>query len=423
MLGLYLACSFVMLFTYTGQIGEANAYMGMQPWDMPFAGYVVFAIGLPIMAWMAYRAHGRPADFFILFYGTITLTSFLVLHPITGPLTAGETGVGVVILLLPLLMVELFRVIIPAIRIKGLLPGKWVEYALVVALLSVIAMSAAHQPASAGFGLDVSYDRRLEGRDIFTAGSFLAYGLAMAMNGVSPYLGFRAGLYMRPLLLTGALAAVVFFYWLLGVKAPLLYVVAAFGLGVLVRRNLLSQVKYYFLGALLVLGLGVAIEWVMFDGYSAIADYFFRRLFTVQAEVQAYYVRFLMDGKSVPWSWLYGSFDPDFSAAYYVGEHYLGNPETNANTNTFLYELAAKGFLGYVFAIVFVPMLLVLFERLYQSSRNPSYLFLGFIYGLLVVEQAYTVALVSSGVGFLFVFTMLESGFAKDAAASHSKTS
>jgi hypothetical protein len=68
-------------------------------------------------------------------------------------------------------------------------------------------------------------------------------------------------------------------------------------------------------------------------------------------------------------------------------------------------------------------MLLVLFERLYQSSRNPSYLFLGFIYGLLVVEQAYTVALVSSGVGFLFVFTMLESGFAKDAAASHSKTS
>jgi hypothetical protein len=48
---------------------------------------------------------------------------------------------------------------------------------------------------------------------------------------------------------------------------------------------------------------------------------------------------------------------------------------------------------------------------LYKSSRNPSYLFLGFLYGVLVIEQAYTVALVSSGVALLLVLTLLEAEF------------
>lgn len=48
------------------------------------------------------------------------------------------------------------------------------------------------------------------------------------------------------------------------------------------------------------------------------------------------------------------------------------------------------------------------FDPLYASSGNPNYLFLGFLYGLLVVEQAYSVAFVSSGVGALLVLTLLE---------------
>lgn len=47
-------------------------------------------------------------------------------------------------------------------------------------------------------------------------------------------------------------------------------------------------------------------------------------------------------------------------------------------------------------------------DRLYASSRNPNYLFLGFLYDLLAVEQAYSVAFVSSGVGALLALTLLE---------------
>lgn len=411
MLGLYLACSVVLLLTYTGQIGEANAYMGMQPWDMSVAGYVGFAAGLPIVAWVASRTRGRPSDFFRLFYGTIAVTSFLVLHPVIGSLPATAIFAGLVLLFLPLLMIEVLDAIFPALKTKGLIGSAWLESLIVLALVVVVVSAAAHPPASAGFGLDASYERRLEGREIYRASSWLAYGVSMAMNGFAPYLAFRAGLRSRLYLFGFAVAAVCFFYWLLGVKAPLLYVLVALVIGIFVRKGELPRVGHYFVAAVVGFGLVVGVEWILFDGYSLVADYFFRRVFAVQAQVQGYYLKFLLDEKTVPWSWLYGSFDPDFAATYYIGGHYLGNEETNANTNAFFYQLAAKGFIGYIYALVLVPLILVIFDRLYRSSRNPSYIFLGFLYGLLVVEQAYTVALVSSGVGALFVLTSLETEF------------
>lgn len=418
MLGLYLACSVVLLLTYTGQIGEANAYMGMQPWEMSVAGYVGFAVGLPVVAWVVSRTRGRPSDFFRLFYGTIAVNSFLVLHPVIGPLSAMEIFVGIIILFLPLLMIEMLDAVLPAIKIKGLVGSAWIEWLLVLILLLVVTSAAVRPPASAGFGLDLSYDRRLEGRDIYSAGSWLAYGLSMAMNGLAPYLAFRAGLRFRFHFFGLALAAVCFFYWLLGVKAPILYVLVALVMGILVRWGKLHNIGHYFLAAIVGLGLVVLFEWMLFDGYSLVADYFFRRLFAVQAEVQGYYLKFLMSDKAVAWSWLYGSVDPAFAATYYVGEHYFGNDQTNANTNAFFYQLAAKGFIGYSFALILVPLILVIFDRLYRSSRNPSYIFLGFLYGFLVVEQAYTVALVSSGVGALFLLTLLEVEFSAAKAST-----
>lgn len=408
MLGLYLACSFVLLLTYTGQIGEANAYMGMEPWDMSIAGYVVFAAALPIVAWAASRTRGLPSDFFRIFYGAIAVNSFLVLHPVNGAMPLMAILAGIVILILPLLMVEILSAVLPALKTTGLIAPAWLERLVVLVLIAVVVTAAANPPASAGFGIDFSYDRRLEGREIYAAGSWLAYGLAMSMNGFAPFLAFRAGLRSRHSLFIVAGLSACFFYWLLGVKAPVLYVTSAMVIGGLVRKRQLPRLGRYFLATVLALGMVVVVEWVLFDGYSLIADYFFRRLFVVQAEVQGYYLQFLLTEKNVLWSWLYGSIDPDFAATYYIGEHYFGNAETNANTNAFLYQFAARGLIGYVGAVVLVPLILVIFDRLYRSSHNPSYIFLGLLYGLLVVEQAYTVALLSSGVGVLFMLTLLE---------------
>lgn len=410
-LALHLACSVVLLVVYMGQIGEANAYVGMQPWDMSLAGYAGFLIGFPIVAWIVARTRGRPSDFFRLFYGTIVVNSFLVLHPVIGPLSAIEIFAGIAILLLPLLMIEVLDGILPAIRTRGVIGSVWIEWLLLLLLLSVVIAAAIRPPESAGFGLDVSYDRRLEGRDLYGAGSWLAYGLSMAMNGLAPYLAFRAGLRSRILLFVIALAAGCFFYWLLGVKAPFVFVVTAALMGLFVRKGHLASLSHYLLAAILGLGLVVVAEWLFFEGYSLIADYFFRRVFAVQAEIQGYYLKFLLNEKTVSWSWLYGSFDREFAASYYIGEHFMGNEASNANTNAFFHQFAARGLIGYIYALVFVPLMFVIFDRLHRSSRNPSYLFLGFLYGLLVLEQAYTVALLSSGIGILFVLTSLEAPF------------
>ena len=410
-LALYLGCSAVLLLAYTGQIGEANAYMGMQPWDMSVAGYFGFAVGWPAVAWIVSRTQGRPSDFFRLFYGTIVATSFLVLHPVTGAFAATEIFTGVVLLFLPFVMMEVLDSVLPTIKIRGVVGSAWIELLIVLVLLLVVASAAARPPSSAGFGLDVSYDRRLEGRDIYGAGSLLAYGLSMAMNGLAPYLAFRAGLRSRFFIFGVALAAVGFFYWLLGVKAPLVFVIVAAALGIFVRKGNLSNVGRYFLAAVLGFGLVMLVEWLFFDGYSLIADFFFRRVFAVQAEIQGYYLKFLLNEKTVSWSWLYGSFDRSFAATFHIGEHFMGNEESNANTNAFFHQFAAKGFIGYIYTLVLVPFILVIFDRLYKSSRNPSYLFLGFLYGVLVIEQAYTVALVSSGVALLLVLTLLEAEF------------
>lgn len=410
-LALYLACSVVLLIAYTGQIGEANAYMGMQPWDMSVAGYIGFLIGLPIVAWIVSRAKERPSDFFRVFYGTIVVTSFLALHPVTGAFSVTEIFTGILLLFLPFLMIEILDTVLPAIKIRGMVGSAWIELVLVLALLLVVASAATRSPASAGFGLDVSHHRRLEGRDIYAAGSLLAYGLSMAMNGMAPYLAFRAGLRSSVLLFGVSLVAVTFFYWLLGAKGPFVIVIVAALLGFFVRKGSLSHIASFFLAAILGLGLVMLVEWLFFDGYSLIADYFFRRVFAVQAQIQGYYLKFLVNEKMVSWSWLYGSFDRNFAATFHIGEHFMGNEESNANTDAFLYQFAAKGLIGYIGATILVPFILVIFDRLYRSSRNPSYLFLGFLYGLLVIEQAYTVALVSSGVVILFALTLLEAEF------------
>ena len=237
----------------------------------------------------------------------------------------------------------------------------------------------------------------------------MAYGLSMGMNGFAPYLAFRAGLRLNFIFLGLTLAAAVFFYWLLGVKAPILYVLAALVMGILVKRGNNNFGKY-FLTAIVALGLVVLFEWMFLDTYSFTADYFFRRLFADQAQVLGCYLKFVLEDKAVFWSSLYGFVDPTFEVTYYIGDRYFDNAQANVNVNAFFYQLASKGIFGYCYSVVLVPFFLVMLDRIYKSSCNPSYIFLGFLYGLLVVEQAFTVAMVSSGVGVLFFITLFEQG-------------
>lgn len=421
MLFLYVIYVFALINTYDFQIAEANAYAGMKPWEMTFAGWVILAIALPLIALMVSRIKGNPSDFFVIFYSAIPVISFFTLTSTSGKINKIILLPSSLIVFFPLFAILAFQYLMPKLKWRGVVHSIIIERVLLGILSAVIMFSYFYAPASAGFDIINVYDRRLEGRDLYTAGSLIAYALAICMNGVAPYLAFRGAVNDRRLLVLTAFGSVVFFYWLLGVKAPIMYVLMAWLLGFLTKRSAIKYFVKYFLIGIIGLYFFVLIEWRLFDNYSIIADYGFRRLFPVQAKVQGFYLDFLMGEMSSNWNWLVGVPDQSFQVTYYIGEKYLGNSNSNANTNAFLYAFAANGFLGYLFSILFVSTFVVSLDRLYRSTQNPTYLFVGFIYGILVTEQAFSTAFVSSGVGLLFLMTFLEKYDAPILANPHTK--
>ena len=73
---LYVIYALAVIHTYDFQIAEANAYAGMQPWELTSAGWAILVIFLPPMAFMASRIKGDPSDFFVIFYAAIPVMSF-----------------------------------------------------------------------------------------------------------------------------------------------------------------------------------------------------------------------------------------------------------------------------------------------------------------------------------------------------------
>ena len=419
MVFLYVIYAWVMIHTYDFQLAEENAYIGMQPWEMTSAGWVILVITLPLMAFMASRIKGNPSDFFVIFYSAIPVISFFALTSTSGKINNSILLPSSLIIVFPLLAIWALQYLIPKITWRGVVPSIIIERALLGILFAVIIFSYVNSPASAGFDIITSSDRRLEGRELYSAGSLIAYALGMCMNGLAPYLAFKGAINGRRLLFLIALGSVVFFYWLLGVKAPVMYVLMGYSIGLLAKRNNLPYLIKYFIIMIIGLYFIVLVEWSLFDNYSLVADYGFRRLFPVQAEVQGYYLDWLMSDAPSAWSWLIGISDQSFQVTYYVGEKYFGNSSSNVNTNAFLYAFSANGFLGYIFSIIFISTFLVGLDRLYRSTQNPTYLLIGFVYGALVTEQAFSTAMVSSGVGLLFLATLFEKYDAPIAATSY----
>jgi hypothetical protein len=404
---LYSFCAVAVITTYVVQIGEANYYTGMQPWEMNTPGFGVLVVGLILIIMISMQTRGLPSEFFLVFYSSIVVLSFVSLNPSSGTVDWLRLLFSFQLILVPLIVVWIAGQLKFKIRFNGLLSSRVVEGIVFVIVLLVAALAALHPPSSASMDIVSTLDRRLEGRDLYGAGSLMSYALSMTMNGLTPYLGYKAGVLNRKWLLLAALAFEVFFFWLIGVKAPLLYVFLAYFMGVLVAKKKHTNFSVYFLYAIVLLfGINL-LEWLFFD-YSLISDFFFRRLFAVQAQIQGYYLDFIMESGTPSWNYLTGSAGSAFTPTFYIGEFYFGNVDANANTNAFLYAFSLYGVFGYIFAMLFITIALTGFDALYRSSKNPVYLYLGFIYGLLLVEQAFSTAMVSSGVGLLFLLALLE---------------
>lgn len=398
--------TWALIDTYDRQIALANT--GMFPLITTNLAWIYCLVVTFWLASVLAKARGEPSDFFLIFYCSIVLISFLVLHSVAEEVDDRRLTIFLAFLIVPVLALAIFKKFIPRLKLVGILSSHTVQNLVVGVVCLTLLAALSNAPASAGFGLDNSYTRRLEAREIYLSGELISYALAMCMNGFVPYLAFRAGAGKSKSLLFFSSCAALFFFWLMGAKAPFFYVAIAFLLGTVIKMGALKYFALLLVGGVVGLYFGVLAEWQIFDGYSMIVDYFFRRVFADQAAVLNFYFNFLTSTKPFEWDWLLGAVDSSFQVTYFIGETYVHNVDANVNTNAFLHALSGNGLLGYFSAVVYISVFLVVSDRLFRSSGNPAYIFLGFMYGLLIIEQAFTVAMISSGIGVLFVLTLLE---------------
>jgi hypothetical protein len=391
---------------YELQLQYTNAYAGFQPLEYRPLRVLVTA-GLCVVLGFSLPAQiTKPSQLFLIIYATFVLLSYILFAG-----AAREEHLGTYLFWLSLLAVPYFVM-------HGLSMANWSlaigfdlrrETVLMIAVGIVgagVFMAVLNTGQSGGLSIADAYDRRMVGRDVFEAGSLMAYLNVMSMNGVNPFLAFLGGLLNRKLFaLLSLLFSTVFFYSI-GVKAPIAYAGMAYFVGLGVRSG---RLRVFFDAVVVISALlfvGFLIEYSLNNGYSEIAEYFHRRIFVIPGFDVQHYMDLIFQSGDALWSPWRGV-NSDLDTTYLVGALFFGNVQANVNTNAFTLALASGGVPGYLLIIALVGAFLKALDALYAASGNAGYLYLGFLYSILLTEQGATTALASSGVALLFIILML----------------
>lgn len=395
---------------YDRNLQELNAYHGLRPIDFDFGAAVLFVIWAGLAASIFPREIRRPSDLFLLFYTLICFLWGSSLWEATGLLSLPQAALLMVLLYLPAFAIQAARRFLSASAREFIFPVYIYERRyLAVPLVGLLLAGAAVALAVFGqgeFGIDSVYERRLAGREALAGHVLAGYLVGMTVNGVMPLLGFIAGWRRSPALLLMAAAYAVLMFWLLGLKSPFpnLAVLTTVGFMLGFARLRGRVVWAIVAGAVLVYGYAVWEIWS--DDYSALADYVIRRVTIVQPQVQSYY---LAHWSSLDvWGWLLGApLQGHSDWTYLIGDRYLNNPAANANTNAFLHALLKGGLVAYCVAVAAITALTLTVDALQEQTGKPELIGVWGLFGILISEQAYTVALLSSGIFLCLALMML----------------
>lgn len=398
------------LAIYAWFLQPLNAYVGMVPVHVDMDWVVLFVAWTVLAATVLPRRIERPSHLFLLFYGVICVPWGSVLWGATGLLSMPSAALMLALLYLPAFVIRASARFAGAAAREFIVPVHLFRPAhLYVPLAGILLVGAVAAVANLGhgsFGIDNVYDRRLAGREALSDNVIAPYLIAMAINGAAPLLAFMAGSRRSPLLFLTAIAFVVLMFWLLGLKSPFIAVGVMCGLGFALgvpglRRHLVP------LGMLGLVAVLAAVAAQVSDGsYSAVADYVIRRVAMVQPEVQSYYMDHFL-GLDLHQKLFGADLQGHSDWTFLIGETYLHNPATNADTNGFLHALLRGGLVGYAVSIAVVCGFLVVVDALFAHTRMPEFIAVAGLYGLLVSEQSYTAALLTSGVVLCLALTVL----------------
>jgi len=393
----FLATLSVFMVWYLGtyQIIEMNHYMGMKELTSSLSLFILFiyAIAILIVFFMSHQS--SPQGIFIgvlIFYSFIWFFAF---HSVSGYTDVKLVFYGGLIFLLSVLSLlfseKYLKINYGMATFRNSLFNIRVE--LVITALLILVAILMYKKLGISFSFIDSYDRRMIAREEIHG--FLAYLSGMSLNGLAPLLAFLAIYNHRYLYLIIALVFVFLGFGFIGTKAPIGLVVMMSLLAFYLARGGKNILLLLVLAMTSLIFLAL-VEYLLFD-YSWISDIYIRRALLVVPQIQMYFLD-LMFGESFNSFSLLTGLVNDKQVTYVIGEVYMGNPETNANTISFFKVMAQKGVLGYLFNIIFLVIFFSFMAHMLKHSKHGVWLAISTLYSVILLEQSYSTAFITSGI-------------------------
>jgi hypothetical protein len=415
---LLVALPLVFLATYQVFLADTYSYLGLRAITEDFTFWCFFGASMAAIFLVFPARIERPSDLFLFFYLLVSVLWLSVMWPATTLVSADEAVLLFAIIYFPTLAMITVRAatyhwikdfVIPV----QLGSQRHLLYAL-FCLLALGALLGYRAVGEGGLGWDDMYERRLAGRVAFKDDILAAYAVGMAANGALPLIGFFAG-YRRSIgLAVIGVCFIVLMFFLLGLKSPAINFAGLTLLGFCFRTGWLRRgfVPLALSAIFAVYSVGLLL--VLVD-YKFIADILMRRISMVQPMLQSFYFDF----------WANGGLEAISPAlvtqshtriSYIIGELYLNNPATNANTNTFIYALARGGMTEYFFTVAMIVLIFLVMDTFYAKTKSVGFYAIAALFSVLISEQVWTTSLVTSGIALCLVLTMLFSYPAPSAA-------
>lgn len=377
----------------------AYAYRGYVGIDASIPGLAVQSVLLAFTVGVMPIRIDRPSDFFLMFYAWFVLLPAAIFYSISGYVAAMDAILLYTVLVFPLIAISLARKAPIRVPMAPFIPEK-VLIVGIIAIAGLVFAIAFFRGITFSLEYDAMYERRMVGRDVIGSRNLFAYAFAATINGFVPFLGLLAG-YKRNFLLGGfAVAIALTGFAAIGTKSPVAVSLLFFVLGWVRPGKANSRLPALF-ATLMVAIILLGIMFLKLMDQSFWADMFVRRTFyTTAANIGIYWDT--ISSYSAKEIALTGK-DYGVPITFYIGEHYYGNSATNVNINAFLLALAEKGLGWYLLSVAAVGAFFAAVDHSYKKTKQAGYMLLGAMYGLLITEQAWTTALVSSGALLLLI--------------------
>lgn len=393
---------------YNQFIQPTNEYLGFAHKNWSIESIVCSILGIALIVMVLPKQSNSPVGIFSIVYALLCGYSVLLYGDARGTVKPAENlGYFALLTIFPIAILQLARRISKARCLRLFAIPTIVEHAIFAITAATLISILIWKPPSAGFRLDTIYIRRLEARDIFTAGTMLSYMIGATANGLLPAFSFLGGYYKKLPYISFAIAGSLVYYYVLGLRAIFVYSIVCFSFGLLLRSK-----YHYRLAHLLALTIGSIVIISMIElhlfGYSFVGDHIVRRALVIPGYVVGGYIELIHNGQ-LSHDLLLGAQIPDLT--YFVGEALFNNSQSNANTNAFIYEYTIAGLVGFGLLILFLVTIFTVLETLWKSQAEPTMCFFAFIFAIILSEQRYTTSLLSSGIAILFMWVVLRSNF------------